>query len=116
MIANQHSSLSHWVKSNASVDHRPLRRRPSYLVSESDILFSQITWPRIQYPGMKIEVYVSIKKIVHRYRVYQLVLCVGRLCDVTVELLLLFYDKILAVNLVKKRLAQRRHKRIGYST
>jgi hypothetical protein len=42
------------------------------------------------------------RKFVHRYRVYQLVLCVGRLCDVTVELSL-FYNKILAVNPVFKK-------------
>ena len=51
--------------------------------------------------GMKTERSVS-KFFVHRYRVYQLALCVGRLCDVTVELSM-FYNKELAVNLVLKQ-------------
>ena len=52
--------------------------------------------------GMKTERSVS-NFFVHRYRVYQLTLCVGRrLCDVIVELLS-FYNKEWAANLVLKQ-------------
>jgi hypothetical protein len=51
--------------------------------------------------GMKTERSVS-KFSVHRYRVYQHTLCVGRLCDVAVEISI-FYNEELAVNLVLKQ-------------
>jgi len=44
--------------------------------------------------------YLLVLEFVHRYRVYQLALCEGRLCDVTVASSLFFYNKELAVNLV----------------